>query len=121
MGLVVFYGYYINGGFIVFFYKQLLGKFIQFLDLEFVDLELYKSLVWILENDIMFVLDYIFCVEYNVFGWILQYELKFNGRNVLVIEENKKEYVWLYVNWRFMRGIEVQFLVLQKGFNEFIF
>ena len=26
----------------------------------------------------------------------------------------------LYVNWRFMRGIEAQFLSLQKGFNELI-
>lgn len=26
----------------------------------------------------------------------------------------------LYVNWRFMRGIEAQFLALQKGFNELI-
>ena len=26
----------------------------------------------------------------------------------------------LFVNWRFMRGIEAQFLALQKGFNELI-
>lgn len=26
----------------------------------------------------------------------------------------------LYVNWRFMRGIEAQFLALQKGFSELI-
>ena len=26
----------------------------------------------------------------------------------------------LYVNWRFMRGIEAQFLALQKGFNELV-
>lgn len=26
----------------------------------------------------------------------------------------------LYVQWRFMRGIEAQFLSLQKGFNEII-
>ena len=26
----------------------------------------------------------------------------------------------LYVNWRFMRGIEAQFLALQKGFTELI-
>ena len=26
----------------------------------------------------------------------------------------------LYVQWRFMRGIEAQFLALQKGFNEII-
>ncbi|CAF91775.1 unnamed protein product, partial [Tetraodon nigroviridis] len=34
--------------------------------------------------------------------------------------DTKKEYVRLYVNWRFLRGIEAQFLALQKGFNEVI-
>uniref|UniRef100_A0A8C5R0P7 E3 ubiquitin-protein ligase n=1 Tax=Leptobrachium leishanense TaxID=445787 RepID=A0A8C5R0P7_9ANUR len=120
MGLAVFHGHYINGGFTVPFYKQLLGKQIQLSDLEYVDPELHKSLVWILENDITPVLDHTFCVEHNAFGQILQHELKPNGRDVPVTEENKKEYVRLYVNWRFMRGIEAQFLALQKGFNELI-
>eukprot|EP00069_Balaena_mysticetus_P009040 bmy_20018T0 len=120
MGLAVFHGHYINGGFTVPFYKQLLGKPIQLSDLESVDPELHKSLVWILENDITPVLDHTFCVEHNAFGRILQHELKPNGRNVPVTEENKREYVRLYVNWRFMRGIEAQFLALQKGFNELI-
>ncbi|XP_025778919.1 E3 ubiquitin-protein ligase SMURF1 [Puma concolor] len=120
MGLAVFHGHYINGGFTVPFYKQLLGKPIQLSDLESVDPELHKSLVWILENDITPVLDHTFCVEHNAFGRILQHELKPNGRNVPVTEDNKKEYVRLYVNWRFMRGIEAQFLALQKGFNELI-
>lgn len=45
------------------------------------------------ENDITPVLDHTFCVEHNAFGRILQHELKPNGRNVPVTEENKKEYV----------------------------
>ncbi|XP_018595509.1 E3 ubiquitin-protein ligase SMURF1-like isoform X1 [Scleropages formosus] len=120
MGLAVFHGHYINGGFTLPFYKQLLGKPIQLSDLETVDPELHKSLVWILENDITAVLDHTFCVEHNSFGKFLQHELKPNGRNIPVTEENKKEYVRLYVNWRFMRGIEAQFLALQKGFSELI-
>ncbi|XP_042197010.1 E3 ubiquitin-protein ligase SMURF1 [Callorhinchus milii] len=120
MGLAVFHGHYINGGFTLPFYKQLLGKPIQLSDLESVDPELHKSLIWILENDITPVLDHTFCVEHNCFGRIIQQELKPNGRNVPVTEENKREYVRLYVNWRFMRGIEAQFLALQKGFNELI-
>lgn len=48
MGLAVFHGHYINGGFTLPFYKQLLGKPIQLSDLETVDPELHKSLVWIL-------------------------------------------------------------------------
>ncbi|KAF6720062.1 E3 ubiquitin-protein ligase SMURF1 [Oryzias melastigma] len=120
MGLAVFHGHYINGSFTLPFYKQLLGKPIQLNDLETTDPELHKSLVWILENDITSVLDHTFCVEHNAFGKLSQHELKPNGRNVPVTEENKKEYVRLYVNWRFMRGIEAQFLALQKGFSELI-
>uniref|UniRef100_A0AAX7SEK9 HECT-type E3 ubiquitin transferase n=1 Tax=Astatotilapia calliptera TaxID=8154 RepID=A0AAX7SEK9_ASTCA len=120
MGLAVFHGHYINGSFTLPFYKQLLGKPIQLNDLETTDPELHKSLVWILENDITSVLDHTFCVEHNAFGKFSQHELKPNGRNVPVTEENKKEYVRLYVNWRFMRGIEAQFLALQKGFSELI-
>ncbi|KAJ0000758.1 hypothetical protein NQD34_005778 [Periophthalmus magnuspinnatus] len=120
MGLAVFHGHYINGSFTLPFYKQLLGKPIQLSDLETTDPELHKSLVWILENDITSVLDHTFCVEHNAFGKFMQHELKPNGRNIPVTEENKKEYVRLYVNWRFMRGIEAQFLALQKGFGELI-
>lgn len=43
------------------------------------------------------------------------HELKPGGASIAVTEENKREYVKLYVNYRFMRGIEQQFLALQKG------
>lgn len=45
------------------------------------------------ENNIEVVLDYIFSVEYNFFGKVQEYELKFGGRYIKVIEENKLEYV----------------------------
>ncbi|KAM9482458.1 E3 ubiquitin-protein ligase SMURF2-like [Clarias gariepinus] len=120
MGMAVFHGHYIDGGFTLPFYKQLLGKSITLDDMEAVDPDLHNSLVWILENDTTGVLDHTFCVEHNAYGQIIQHELKPNGKNIPVSEENKKEYVRLYVNWRFLHGIEAQFLALQKGFNEVI-
>ena len=66
------------------------------------------------------MLDHTFCVEHSAYGEIIQHELKPNGKNVAVSQDTKKEYVRLYVNWRFLRGIEAQFLALQKGFNEVI-
>lgn len=54
-------------------------------------------------------------MENNSFGALKVHELKTNGAQINVTEENKKEYVKLYVNYRFMRGIEQQFLALQKG------
>lgn len=72
------------------------------------------------DNDITGVLDHTFCVEHNAYGEIVQHELKPNGKSIPVTQDTKKEYVRLYVNWRFLRGIEAQFLALQKGFNEVI-
>uniref|UniRef100_A0A674NU00 HECT-type E3 ubiquitin transferase n=1 Tax=Takifugu rubripes TaxID=31033 RepID=A0A674NU00_TAKRU len=120
MGMAVFHGHYIDGGFTLPFYKQLLGKSITLDDMESVDPDLYNSLVWILDNDITGVLDHTFCVEHNAYGEIIQHELKPNGKTISVSEDTKKEYVRLYVNWRFLHGIEAQFLALQKGFNEVI-
>ncbi|KPP77265.1 E3 ubiquitin-protein ligase SMURF2-like, partial [Scleropages formosus] len=120
MGVAVFHGHYIDGGFTLPFYKQLLGKPITLDDMESVDPDLHNSLVWILDNDITGVLDHTFCVEHSAYGQIVQHELKPNGKSIPVTEDNKKEYVRLYVNWRFLRGIEAQFLALQKGFNEVI-
>uniref|UniRef100_A0A8D3BJC9 HECT-type E3 ubiquitin transferase n=1 Tax=Scophthalmus maximus TaxID=52904 RepID=A0A8D3BJC9_SCOMX len=118
MGMAVFHGHYIDGGFTLPFYKQLLGKPITLDDMESVDPDLHNSLVWILDNDITGVLDHTFCVEHNAYGEIIQHELKPNGKSMPVSEDTKKEYVRLYVNWRFLHGIEAQFLALQKGFNE---
>ena len=37
-----------------------------------------------------------------------------------VTEANKREYVKLYVNYRWCHGIEQQFLALHKGFHEVV-
>lgn len=72
------------------------------------------------ENSIDGVLDATFSVEHSSFGVLKNHELKPGGKDIVVTEENKREYVRLYVNYRFMRGIEQQFLALQKGFHELI-
>ncbi|XP_064604075.1 E3 ubiquitin-protein ligase SMURF2-like isoform X1 [Liolophura sinensis] len=120
IGMAIFHGHYIDGGFTMPFYKQLLGKSVTLEDLEMVDPDLHRSLVWMLENDIEAVLDHTFSVEHHSFGQVQEYELKPGGKNIEVTEDNKKEYVKLYVQWRFLLGIEAQFLALQKGFNEII-
>jgi len=120
MGIAMFHGHYIDGGFTMPFYKMLLNKSISLADIEAVDPNLFTSLHWMLENDITDIIDTTFSVEHDSFGAIKVHELKKNGKNVTVTEQNKKEYVKLYVNYRFMHGIEQQFLALQKGFNELI-
>ncbi|XP_014261551.1 E3 ubiquitin-protein ligase SMURF2 [Cimex lectularius] len=120
IGIAVFHGHYIDGGFTTPFYKMLLNKPINLDDIESVDQELHRSLTWILENDITNVIDTTFAVEFNSFGVLKVHELKTGGKDIQLTEDNKKEYVKLYVNYRFMRGIEQQFLALQKGFTELI-
>ncbi|XP_049854862.1 E3 ubiquitin-protein ligase SMURF1 isoform X1 [Schistocerca gregaria] len=120
IGIAVFHGHYIDGGFTMPFYKMLLNKPITLDDIEGVDPELHRSLTWMLENSLTGVIDTTFAVEHNSFGVLKVHELKPGGKDINVTEENKREYVKLYVNYRFMRGIEQQFLALQKGFTELI-
>lgn len=120
MGLAVFHGHHLDGGFTLPFYKMLLNKAIVLDDITNVDAELHRSLTWMLENDIGGVIDTTFSVEHNAYGAIQVHDLKTEGRDIVVSDDNKREYVRLYVSYRFMRGIEQQFLSLQKGFHELI-
>ncbi|XP_022704202.1 E3 ubiquitin-protein ligase SMURF2-like isoform X2 [Varroa jacobsoni] len=122
IGMAVFHGHYIDGGFTLPFYKQLLNKPITLADIEVVDEQLYRSLKWILENDVNDggAFDETFEVEHNQFGRVVMHELKPGGADITVTDDNKKEYVSLYVKWRFMLGIEAQFRELQKGFSELV-
>ncbi|EDV37005.1 uncharacterized protein Dana_GF11657 [Drosophila ananassae] len=120
LGIAVFHGHCLDGGFTTPFYKQLLNKPITLGDIEGVDPELHRSLTWMLESNISGIIESTFSVENNSFGALVVHELKPGGASITVTEENKREYVKLYVNYRFMRGIEQQFLALQKGFCELI-
>ncbi|KAH8358197.1 hypothetical protein KR084_007602 [Drosophila pseudotakahashii] len=115
LGIAVFHGHCLDGGFTTPFYKQLLNKPITLGDIEGVDPELHRSLTWMLESNISGIIESTFSVENNSFGALVVHELKPGGASIPVTEENKREYVKLYVNYRFMRGIEQQFLALQKG------
>lgn len=59
-----------------------------------------------------------FSVDHDHFGDMQVLELKSGGKDIAVTEENKHEYVRLFVNYRFKRGIENQFETLLKGFHE---
>lgn len=120
IGMAVFHGHFIEGRFTLPFYKMLLRKPITLNDIEFVDPDLHRSLCWMLENDITDVIDTTFLVQHNAFGKLQEHELKPGGRDIQVTEENKAEYVSLYVNYRCRRGIENQFAALQRGFYELI-
>lgn len=91
-GMAVYHGKLLDAFFIRPFYKMMLQKPIDLKDMESVDTEYYNSLMWIKENDPR-QLELTFCVDEDIFGQKSQHELKPNGANIEVTNENKDEYI----------------------------
>ncbi|KIJ39919.1 hypothetical protein M422DRAFT_257242 [Sphaerobolus stellatus SS14] len=100
-------------------YRQLLGKLVDYRDVEWVDPEYYNSLVWILENDPT-PLDLTFSTEANEFGVTSVVELKEGGATIAVTNENKREFVQLSAQYRLTNSIKEQLNALLGGFYDVI-
>lgn len=120
VGLGVFHRRFLDAFFVGALYKMMLHKRVVLQDMEGVDAEFYRSLKWILENDITDILELNFTAEDDRFGEIVEVELKPGGKDIDVTEENKREYVELITEWRISRRIEEQFKAFMSGFNELI-
>ncbi len=90
-GMAVYHGKLLDAFFIRPFYKMMLEKPIELKDMESVDSEYFNSLMWIKENDPS-ELDLTFAVDEESFGKTFQRELKPNGANTPVTNENKLDY-----------------------------
>uniref|UniRef100_A0A8C3V7U2 HECT-type E3 ubiquitin transferase n=1 Tax=Catharus ustulatus TaxID=91951 RepID=A0A8C3V7U2_CATUS len=117
----LFHGKFIDTGFSLPFYKRILNKAVGLKDLESVDPEFYNSLIWVKENDIEECgLEMFFSVDKEILGEIKSHDLKPNGSNILVTEENKEDYIRLVAEWRLSRGVEEQTQAFFEGFNEIL-
>lgn len=96
-------------------YKRILGKPVSIKDMETLDLDYYKSLLWMLENDIADIITETFSIETEEFGVTTIVDLIENGRNIPVTEENKQEYVQLVVEYRLTGSVKVQLEEFLKG------
>ena len=96
-------------------YKRILGKPVSVKDMETLDLDYYKSLRWMLENDITDIITETFAVESEAFGESQIIDLKENGRNIPVTEENKQDYVRLVVEYRLTVSIQEQLEHFLRG------
>ncbi|KAK4700563.1 hypothetical protein P7C70_g5684, partial [Phenoliferia sp. Uapishka_3] len=101
-------------------YKHMLGKPVDHNDLESIDPEYHKSLVWMLENDIDGILDLTFSVERDDFGVVEIVDLVEGGRDKVVTNENKAEYVRLIADQRLSTEIKDQIGALLKGLYEVV-
>jgi len=120
VGLAIFHRRFLDSFFIGAFYKMMLRKKVQIQDMEGVDEEYHKNLTWTLDNDITDVLDQTFSIDDEQFGETRTIDLKPNGRNIQVTNENKKEYVELVTQWKIQTRVEEQFNAFITGFNELI-
>ncbi|XP_012277393.1 E3 ubiquitin-protein ligase Nedd-4 isoform X2 [Orussus abietinus] len=118
-GMAVYHGKLLDAFFIRPFYKMMLGKTIDLKDMESVDSEYYNSLLWIKENDPS-ELELTFCVDEESFGHTSQRELKPNGSNVPLTDENKDEYISLVIQWRFVSRVQEQMNAFLEGFNALV-
>ncbi|CAI5756548.1 unnamed protein product [Candida verbasci] len=101
-------------------YKRILGTQPSLKDMETLDLEYFKSLMWMLENDITDVITEDFSVETDDYGEHKIIDLIENGRNIPVTEENKFEYVKKVVEYRLQTSVEEQMENFLIGFHEII-
>ena len=96
-------------------YKRILGRNVSIKDMETLDLDYYKSLLWMLENDITDIITETFSVETEDFGEKQVIDLKEDGRNVPVTQENKEEYVQRVVDYRLVQSVKEQLDNFLKG------
>jgi E3 ubiquitin-protein ligase NEDD4 len=118
-GMAVYHGKLLDAFFIRPFYKMMLGKNIDLKDMESVDSEYYKSLLWIKENDPS-GLDLTFSVDEESLGHTTVHELKEGGANIPLDNTNKDEYIKCIIQWRFVGRVQQQMNAFLSGFNDLI-
>lgn len=119
LGLALIHQYLMDAFFTRPFYKALLRLPCSLSDLEYLDAEFHQSLQWVKDSDITELdLDLTFSVVEEVAGKVVEKELKPNGKNIGVVEKNKREYIEKMVKWRLERGVCEQTESLVNGFYE---
>ncbi|XP_011056497.1 PREDICTED: E3 ubiquitin-protein ligase Su(dx) [Acromyrmex echinatior] len=121
IAMALYHGRFIYSGFTMPFYKRMLNKKLVMKDIESIDPEFYKSLVWIKENNIDECgLELYYSVDFEILGQVIHHELKEGGDKVRVGEDNKEDYIRLMTEWRMTRGIEEQTKAFLEGFNSVV-
>ncbi|XP_019853444.1 PREDICTED: E3 ubiquitin-protein ligase HACE1-like [Amphimedon queenslandica] len=121
MSLALYHRQLLNVYFTRSFYKHILGIPVSYRDVESIDPEYAKNLQWLLDNKIDEMdLGLTFLLETDVFGTTEIIELRQNGKDILVTDSNKKEYVQLVTEMRMTQAIGHQINAFTEGFYEII-
>lgn len=102
-------------------YKLILGRSLSLFDLEELDAELHRSLTWIASNSVTGVMDdSTFTVGDNEFGVHREIELKPNGANINLSEENKFEYISLMIQYKCYIACRAQIDAFLAGLRQMV-
>ncbi|KAI9511134.1 hypothetical protein F5148DRAFT_1373973 [Russula earlei] len=119
IGKAIYDGRLLDAYFARSLYRQILGKPVDYRDVEWIDPEYYNSLCWILENDPS-PLELTFSVEGDEFGVTKIVPLKENGESLPVTLDNKRDFVQLSAQYRLYTSIKDQLENMLSGFYEII-
>lgn len=99
--------------------KMILGTPISFSDLEYLDEEKYRNLLWLLDHDDVHELELDFTVnERSPCGGVETIELIPAGRNIQVNDDNKYEYIDRVFRYALFESVSTQVCVFLKGLYE---
>ncbi|CAD8051862.1 unnamed protein product [Paramecium sonneborni] len=101
-------------------FKKLMNEEVLFEDLKELDLETYKSLMYLSEydkDDIEKVFALNFSItEYDIWGQAQNIDLIQNGSQIVVTQKNKYEYIKACTDYYLNKSIEKEFQFFYKGF-----
>ncbi|VDM78064.1 unnamed protein product [Strongylus vulgaris] len=120
LGLALLHRCLIDTFFTRTFYKMLLEQPVTLHDLQDVDPEFYRSMMWIRENPVDPSLGMTFIVTEEENGQVVEKELLPNGDELEVADHNKEEFISLMVKWRIERGVQRQSQALLRGLHQII-
>ncbi|XP_046484252.1 E3 ubiquitin-protein ligase HUWE1 isoform X1 [Neodiprion pinetum] len=103
------------------FYKHILGILVKHTDMESEDYSFYKGLVYLTEHNVSDLgYELTFSAEVNEFGVNDVRDLIPNGRNIVVTEETKLEYIRLVCQMKMTGAIRKQLNAFLEGFYDII-
>ncbi|KAJ3016020.1 UNVERIFIED_CONTAM: hypothetical protein HDU68_012458, partial [Siphonaria sp. JEL0065] len=105
---------------VVSFYKRILRQNVCLSDLELVDPDQYNEFQALLNNSVGVSSGLYFSTKKEMFGVEEVVDLKPGGRDIVVNDGNKSDYVYLYCKWLLHGRIEDQFKAFTQGFNEIV-
>jgi len=119
LGLAIYNSVILDVHFPQLIYKKLVGLPLTLQDLKDVNPSLLVGFEKLLafEGNVEEVFGHTFQITYEVFGEKKVQNLKEGGEGIILTNENRKEYVDLYVKWLLEESISKQFNSFLKGFK----